>query len=187
MSIRFCEFCSTVHPHETTHCSECGTRLVQTASEEYFNDPNNPWPFVPVSYLYVKIQGKPRTLRFSGTHSVFHLWKEMHTAYENGALYFRINGEEMELVSAPVGKRPSGYQQLDPLSLMECNHSLFSLYSYRQGDPELEEDENRLHRTYHGTFEIQDCPARFRKDILGWLAVTEPRPSPDNQWNYFMT
>ena len=38
MSIRFCEFCSTVHPDEATHCPDCGTRLVQTASEEDFNN-----------------------------------------------------------------------------------------------------------------------------------------------------
>ena len=44
-----------------------------------------------------------------------------------------------------------------------------------------------LEKSYQGSFEIQDCPDRFRKDILGWLAATEPRPELDNQWTYFMT
>ena len=100
MSIRFCEFCSTVHPEVTTHCPDCGALLVQTVSEEAFNDPNTPWPFTPIDGLCLEIQGKPRYVSFSGTHSIFHLWTELHNAYEEGCLYCRTKrDDEMELAS----------------------------------------------------------------------------------------
>ena len=187
MNIHFCEFCSTVHPDEATHCPDCGTRLVQTTSEEQFNDPNNPWPFTPISNIQLVIQGKPRQINFSGTHSVYHLWSEMHGAYEAGVLYFRDKGEEMELISCPEGTHPEDCRLLEPVTIMAMNHSCFSLHTYVADDPEMEKVANPLEKSYQGSFEIQDCPDRFRKDILGWLVATEPRPELDNQWTYFMT
>lgn len=187
MSIRFCEFCSTVHPDETTHCPHCGARLVQTTSEEDFNNPANPWPFVPITCIHIVIQGKPRQVLFSGTHSVYHLWTEMHGAYEAGMLYFREKGDELELISCPNGKHPADCRLLEPVSIMECTHSYFSLYTYVADDLALEANALPLEKSYQGSFEIPDCPARFRKDILGWLAATEPRPEPDAQWTYFAT
>ena len=187
MSIRFCEFCSTVHPDETTHCPICGARLVQTTSEEDFNNPSKPWPFVPITSMCLVIQGKPRQIIFSGTHSVYHLWAEMHRAYEAGTLYFREKGEELELISFPENIHPEDCRLLEPVSIMASNHSRFSLHTYVVCDPELEVYNHKLEKSYQGSFEIQDCPDRFRKDILGWLAATEPRPELDNQWTYFMT
>ena len=187
MSIRFCEFCSTVHPNEATHCPDCGTRLVQTTSEEDFNNPAKPWPFVPINHMHLVIQGKPYQILFSGTHSVYHLWTELHGAYEAGMLYFRAKGNEMELISCPEHEYPQDCRLLEPVTIMECEHRRFSLYTYVAGDPEMAEEENKLEKTYQGSFEILDCPDRFRKDVLGWLAATEPRPELDNQWTYFMT
>ena len=203
MSIRFCEFCSTVHPDEATHCPACGTRLAQTTSEEQFNDPTNPWPFTPISDIRLVIQGKPRQISFSGTHSVYHLWTQMHTAYESGALYFRERGDELELACFPEGQHHEEYHLLEPVTIMACNQNRFSLYTYEEIDPELEvvseqaegeeitpapeEKEGLLMMTYEGSFEIPDCPDRFRKDILGWLIATNPYPELDNQWTYFMT
>ena len=81
MSIRFCEFCSTVHHAETTCCPHCGARLIQSAPEDYFNDPANAWPFMPVNEFCLRIQGQPRKIIFNGTHSVYHLWTALHDAY----------------------------------------------------------------------------------------------------------
>ena len=184
MSIRFCEFCSTVHPDETTHCPDCGTRLVQTASEEDFNNPNNPWPFVPISYLHLEIQGKPRQVRFSGTHSVFHLWTEMHHAYRDMTLYFRENRDEMELVRYPKGHCPAGYQRLDPVRIMSSSHAKYSLYTYHSLDPVLTGAGDALEKTYQGSFEIVDCPKRYWRDILGWLVATVPHDALEENWHY---
>ena len=187
MSIRFCEFCSTVHHDETTHCPECGTRLVQTVSEEYFNDPANPWPFVPIDHLHLEIQGKARHVRFSGTHSVFHLWAALHKAYTENRLYCRYKSDELELMCYPAGFKPKSLPLLDPVLIMASKHRAFSLYSYQACDPDLLDMGNVLEMTYHGSFEIVDCPPRFWKDILGWLVATPPHPALDNQWTYFMT
>ena len=184
MSIRFCEFCSTVHPHETTHCPDCGTPLVQAVSEELFNDPNNPWPFTPISGIQLVIQGKPRCVNFSGTHSVYHLWSQLHKAYENGTLCFSDRGTEMELACHSV-EQPVRGAALDPVAIMGCHHSRFSLYNHRDNDPDMAGGD--LKWSYQGSFEIVDCPPRFWKDILGWLVATPPHPALDNQWTYFMT
>ena len=184
MNIHFCEFCSTVHPDEATHCPHCGTRLVQTTSEEDFNNPAKPWPFVPITSMQLVIQGKPRQILFSGTHSIYHLWAEMHGAYEAGMLYFRDKGEEWELISCPEGNHPADCRLLDPVAIMACNHSRFSLHTYVADDPDIAA---ALEKSYQGSFEILECPARFRRDILGWLAATQPRSELDNQWTYFMT
>ena len=187
MNVHFCEFCSTVHPDETTHCPFCGTGLVQQVSEEYFNDPGNPWPFVPISYLHLLIQGKPRALRFSGTHSVFHLWTELHQAYAENRLYCRDKGEEMELCSYPAGQEPEGMELLDPVRIMANTQQKFSLYSYAEADPDVDEESGDLEMTYEGSFEMVDCPQRYWKDLLGWLVATTPYPELDNQWTYFVT
>ena len=185
--IRFCEFCSTVHPDEITHCPDCGTRLDQTVSEEYFNDPSNPWPFVRVGHLQLLIQGKPRHVRFSGTHSVYHLWRDLHDAYENGTLYFREKGEEIEMYSEPEGPCPEGYQILDPVAILSSHHCRFSFHAYQDVDSELEVEEGELTPTYQGSFEILDCPQRYWRDILGWLVATKPYPEMDNHWVYFVS
>ena len=187
MRIRFCEFCSTVHPDEATHCPDCGTQLVQTVDEDAFNDSNNPWPFVPIANLYLTIQGKSRRVQFSGTHSVFHLWSELHTAYEEMALYCREKRDEVELIYVPHGKHPTDFQLVDPVKIMESKTSKYSLYTYQPADPDVPGTEDVLEQTYQGSFEILDCPQRYWKDILGWLAATEPRPALEDNWTYFVT
>ena len=187
MSIRFCEFCSTVHPDETTNCPDCGTRLVQTASEEYFNDPSNPWPFVPVAHLQLMIQGKPRHVRFSGTHSVYHLWKVLHSYYEHGMLYFREKGEELELYCYPECPRPEGYQLLDPVAIMASHHCRFSIFAPQQMDPDMEAVTELPEMTYQGSFELVDCPQRYWRDILGWMVATKPYPELDRNWVYVVS
>lgn len=184
MSIRFCEFCSTVHPDESTHCPDCGARLTQEVSEEYFNDPANPWPFVPVDCLHLRIQGQPRTIRFSGTHSVYHLWTVLHREYDRMALCCRAKAGELELASFPQDQCPAGYERLDPGKILNSSHCRFSLYTYEESDPEVDEDDGELEMTYHGSFEIEACPHRFRRDVLGWLLATEPRPEAENNWTY---
>ena len=187
MSIRFCEFCSTVHPDETTHCPDCGTRLVQTASEESFNDPDNPWPFEPVSSLYLQIQGKPRHLCFSGTHSVFHLWSVLHSEYSRRNLYCRVKADEMELVSYPEDQYPGGYELLGPAQILGNKHCKFSLYTYQESDPEVDFESDGLEMIYHGSLEIMDCPQRYWKDILGWLVATAPYTALENNWTYVLS
>lgn len=187
MSIRFCEFCSTVHPEVTTHCPDCGALLVQTVSEEAFNDPNTPWPFTPIDGLCLEIQGKPRYVSFSGTHSIFHLWTELHNAYEEGCLYCRTKRNEIELARYPEGKCPPDFQLLDPVKIMEIQESKYSLYTHHPGDLDLPGLEDGLEKTYQGSFEIIDCPQRYWKDILGWLAATKPYPAPNPNWTYPIT
>lgn len=187
MSIRFCEFCSTVHPDEATHCPDCGARLDQSASEDYFNDRSNPWPFVPIDTICLHLQGKPLHIRFSGTHSVFHLWSTLHSAYEQMTLCCHAKGEELELASYPAGRRPAEYKTVDPVMLMGSRHRKFSLYTYQEADPEVATTPGELEMTYHGSFEIEDCPPKYWRDILGWLVATEPRPEIENSWTYEMT
>ena len=187
MHIRFCEFCSTVHPDETTHCPDCGAQLVQTVSEEAFNDPSTPWPFVPIDRLSLELQGKPRPVSFSGTHSVFHLWTELHNAYKEKALYCRKGWNEMELARYPEGKCPPDFKLLDPVQIMASQDTKYSLYTYQPGDPDLPGLEDGLEKTYQGSFEIVDCPQRYWPDILGWLAATEPHVAPNPHWTYPVT
>ena len=189
MDIRFCEFCSTVHPDDATHCPNCGTRLVQSVSEEYFNDPENPWPFVPISQIHVALQGTPRLICFSGTHSVFHLLTELHEAYSRSALYCRVKGEELELVHDPKGCPSEEYRLLDPVVIMGCQHNRFSVYSTQEEDPDVSATvaEDALERTYHGSFTFEDCPVKFRRDLLGWMVAAEPRPALEAQWSYVIS
>lgn len=183
MNIRFCEFCSTVLRDEPSHCTVCGARLVQEVSEEQFNDPGNPWPFVPVDALCLRIQGQPQTIRFSGTHSVYHLWSLLHEAYDRMELCFRPRKEEMELVWFPEGQRPGDYRVLDPGALLNCKYRKFSFYTYQEADPEVAQ-EDELEQIYHGSFEVEDCPPKLWGNVLGWLAATGPRPAPENGWTY---
>lgn len=187
MSIRFCEFCSTVHPDAATHCPDCGAQLIQQVSEEYFNDPANPWPFEPVNRLCLLIQGKPRYVRFSGTHSVFHLWSVLHSAYDRMELCCHGKKEELELASFPKGRRPGDYEVLDPGRILNNVHRKFSLYTYQEADPEVSGEDGGLEMTYHGSFEIEDCPRKFWRDILGWLVATTPYPQVHNEWTYEIT
>ena len=186
MRIRFCEFCSTIHPDETTHCPDCGTRLAQTVREEDFNNPNNPWPFIPVSCIQLEIQGKPREIQFNGTHSVYHLWSELHNAYRSATLYFRENRDEIELARYPEGHCPDGFQRLDPVSIMASRHAKYSFYTYELGDPELSETQDALEMTYQGSFEIVNCPQRYWKDILGWMVATAPHNALEQNWHYWV-
>lgn len=183
MSIRFCEFCSTVHPDGATHCPDCGARLIQAVPEEQFNDPGNPWPFVPVSRLCLRIQGQPRTLRFSGTHSVYHLWSLLHSHFDDLSLYCRVKKGELELATFPRGRQTGNFRLLDPGMLLGCTHRRFSVYSYQAADPEVSPG-GTLEMTYQGSFEIEDCPPHALGNVLGWLVGTAPRPEPDNGWTY---
>ena len=184
MNIRFCEFCSSVHRDGETHCPACGARLIQEVTVEQFNDPANPWPFVPMDTLCLRIQGQPRHIVFSGTHSVYHLWSRLHEAYDAMCLCFRTRKEEMELVGFPAGQRPEGYSILEPSVLLNCAHRKFSFSSYEEAHPEvaLEPDEKAL--IYQGSFEINDCPRKQWGNVLGWLAATVPCPRPDDEWTY---
>lgn len=184
MSIRFCEFCSTVHSDDTTHCPDCGTRLIQSATEEYFNDSDNPWPFQPVSQFCLRIQGQPRTILFSGTHSVFHLWTALHSAYEQMCLCYRAKQGELELMSFPPERRPAEFRILDPAMLLNCKYHRFSLHTYGDIAPEMTEEPGENTMIYQGTFEIENCPPKAWGNVLGWLVATAPRPAPDTNWTY---
>ncbi|MBQ7229990.1 MAG: hypothetical protein IJX04_03740 [Oscillospiraceae bacterium] len=184
MSIRFCEFCSTVHPEELTHCPDCGARLIQEVEEAQFNDPANPWPFVPVDTLCLRIQGRPRTIRFSGTHSVYHLWSRLHSEYEAMRLCWRARKDEMELVGFPAGDCPEGHTLMDPGMLLGCKFRKFSFHTYEEADPEVAEEPGGMTMSYQGSFEIEDCPRKEWGNVLGWLMATAPRPAPDDQWTY---
>lgn len=184
MNVRFCEFCSTVHPDEATHCPECGTRLIQSATEEYFNDPANPWPFVPVDRFCLRIQGQPRTIRFSGTHSVYHLWSTLHTAFDRMRLCCRFRQDEMELVDFEPEQRPADFRVLEPGLLLNCRHRRFSVYTYGEADPEMAEVPGEMEMIYQGSFEIEDCPPGAWGNVLGWLVGTAPRPETDTNWTY---
>lgn len=181
MNIRFCEFCSNVLRDESTHCPVCGTRLIQAVSEEQFNDSANPWPFEPVSTLCLRIQGQPRLIRFSGTHSVYHLWSLLHSEYDKMRLYYRFRKEEMELFA---GKCLENCKPLDPGILINCKHRKFSFHAYQKVDPDIALEPDEMEMTYQGSFEIEECPPKSWGNVLGWLLATAPRPEPDNQWTY---
>ena len=187
MSIRFCEFCSTVHPDGATHCPDCGARLDQCASEDYFNDRSNPWPFVPINSICLQLQGKPLHIRFSGTHSVYHLWTELYRAYGQQSLCCHAKGGELELATFPGGRRPPEYRLVDPVMLLGSRYRKYSFYTYQESDPDVAADPNELEMTYHGSFEIEDCPAKYWRDVLGWLVATAPRAEIENNWTYEMT
>lgn len=181
MSIRFCEFCSTVHSDDTIYCPDCGTRLIQSATEKYFNDSDNPWPFQPVNRFCLRIQGQPRNICFSGTHSVFHLWSALYSAYEQMRLYYRVKQDELELVGFPPERDLAELKRLDPAMLLNCKYRRFSFHTYGQLAPEMADEPAMI---YQGSFEIEDCPPKAWGNVLGWLVATAPRPEPDNNWTY---
>lgn len=184
MNIRFCEFCSSVHRDESTHCPACGSRLIQEVTEEQFNDPTNPWPFTPVDTLCLRIQGQPRLICFSGTHSLYHLWSRLHEKYDATCLCFRARKNEMELVGFPDGTCPADYRHLEPGDLINCAHWKFSFYTYEEADPEVTPDDEEMEMLYQGSFEIADCPKKEWGNVLGWLVATAPCPRPDDAWTY---
>lgn len=184
MNIRFCEFCSTVHPDASTHCPECGARLIQEVAEAQFNDPANPWPFVPVDRLCLRIQGRERNICFSGTHSVYHLWSRLHSEYEAMNLYCRTRKDEMELMAFPDEETHDDYRLLEPGILLNCKVRKFSFYTFEKADPEVAPESGELEKTYHGSFEISDCPRKEWGNVLGWLVATAPCPRAEEQWTY---
>lgn len=184
MSIRFCEFCSSVLRDGETHCPECGARLIQEVTEEQFNDPANPWPFEPVETLCLRIQGQPRLLVFSGTHSVYHFWSRLHGAYDAMNLCFRPRKDELELVEFPAGQRPDDYRILEPGDLINCKFRKFSFYTFEEVEPEMAEEPGETETIYQGSVEINDCPRKEWGNVLGWLAATVPCPKPDDAWTY---
>lgn len=184
MNIRFCEFCSNVLRDESTHCPVCGARLTQEVTEEQFNDPANPWPFMPVSELCLRIQGLPRIIRFSGTHSVYHLWSLLHQEYDAMHLCCRVRKEEMELTGFHDDRCPEGFRVLEPGMLINCKHRKFSFSTYQAVDPELALEPGEMELEYQGSFEIEDCPPKLWGNVLGWLVATAPRPVPENSWTY---
>lgn len=184
MSIRFCEFCSTVHRKDASFCPDCGARLMQSVPETQFNDPGNPWPFVPVNRLCLRIQGQPRTIRFSGTHSVYHLWSLLHSHFDSRSLYCRDRKGELELAVFPQGTQVTAFRLLDPGMLLNCAHRRFSCYAYYAADPQSASAAGELEMTYHGSFEIADCPDKALGNVLGWLVGTAPRPAADSDWTY---
>lgn len=184
MKIRFCEFCGNVLRDEPSCCDICGCALVQEVDEDAFNDPDFPWPFEPVLELCLRIQGRGRRICFDGTHSVYHLWDGLHTAYENRVLYFRTRKDEMELAEFPEGRQLTGFRLLEPGDLINCAHTRFSVYWYAEADPELSEDTDALEVTYQGSFQIEDCPKKEWGNVLGWLLATTPAAKADDGWTY---
>lgn len=184
MYIRFCEFCSTISRDGSTHCPECGARLIQEVTEEQFNDPTNPWPFEPVDTLCLRIQGQPRPIQFWGTNSVYHFWSRLHEEYEAMGLYWQARKDEMELVGAARGTCPRGFSLLDPGDLINCGYRKFSFSTYEEADPEMAPESGETERIYQGSFEINDCPRRQWGNVLGWLVATAPIPRPDDQWTF---
>ena len=183
MSVRFCEFCSSIHQN-TDHCPACGTRLTQEAAEELFNDFDSPWPFTPVTRLCLRIQGQPMTIRFSGTHSVFHLWSQLHREYEAMTLCCRPRQGELELVGFPPDQRPEDYRPVEPDLFLNCTHSRFSFHTHHELDPEVAREPGEMETEYHGSFEIDAAHPKYLGNVLGWLAATAPRPAPDHNWTY---
>lgn len=182
MNIRFCGFCSSISQDGADRCPVCGAQLMQEVAEELFNDPANPWPFQPLEQLCLRIQGQPRMIRFSGTHSVYHLWSQMHSAFESMTLYCHPRQDELELMSFPAGHRPDGWDLLEPGRLLNCAHRKFSFHTYQESDPAVALKPGEMVMEYQGSFELDDCPRKAWGNVLGWLVGTAPRPAPD--WTY---
>lgn len=184
MKIRFCEFCGNVLRDEPEYCDICGSRLTQEVDEALFNDPEFPWPFEPVLSVCLRIQGQDRNIRFSGTHSLYHLWSGLHEVYEDMALYFRTRHDEMELAAFPEGCVMEEFRLMEPGDLINCRHSRFSFYTFSEADPELGLEPGTMEMTYQGSFVIEDCPEKQWGNVLGWLLATRPAPRPDTGWSY---
>lgn len=184
MSIRFCEFCSSIQRGGAEYCPVCGARLTQETEEALFNDFDSPWPFAPVSELCLRIQGQPMTIRFSGTHSVYHLWAQLHSEYEAMSLYCRPRQAELELVGFPGNQPPEGYRLVDPGLFLNCPYRRFSFHTHQALDPEVAREPGEMETEYHGSFEIGAVHPKYLGNVLGWLAATAPRPAPENNWTY---
>ena len=184
MMIRFCEFCGNVVREEMERCDVCSCPLSQDVEEEQFNNSENPWPFTPVSGLSLRIQGQERHIRVEGTHSLYHLWRGMSRYYSERALWFRVRHEEMELVSFPEGRQLEDYRILEPGDILNCTITRFSCYGHTMPDPELGLEEDALIKTYQGTFDILDCPAKDIPFVLGWLLSNGPEPRFQEGWVY---
>lgn len=184
MNIRFCEFCSNVLQDASTHCPICGTRLIGESAGEQSGDPENLRPFVSVDTFCLQIQGQPRYIRFSGTHSVYHLWSRLHSAYEAMRLYCRPRKDEMELLAFPAEDCPADFQLLEPGILLNCKYRKFSFHTYEETDPDVALEPGETEKVYYGNFEITDCPGKEWGHVLGWLVATAPRPA--EQWTYEM-
>ena len=184
MKIRFCEFCGKVMK-DADVCDVCGCPLSQDVEEEEFNNSENPWPFTPVNDLVLMIQGTPRKIHVEGTHSLYHLWKEMNRVYSDLNMWFRLRGtDEMELATFPVGWVHPEFRLLEPGDILNCVHRRFSFYTYALPDPELGLPGNALDTTYQGTFDLVDCPDRDIPHLLGWFIATAPRPCHEEGWIY---
>ena len=182
--IQFCEFCSTVIREDTNYCNVCGCHLAQSVDEETFNNPEHPWPFTPVKDITLRIQGQPRHIHFDGTHSLFHLWRGMSRYYNEQALWFRVHYDEVELVSFPAGQQLDGYRILEPGDILNCTNTRFSCYGHTVPDAELGLDSDALIKTYQGTFDILDCPAKEIPLVLGWLLSNGPEDRFLDGWVY---
>ena len=184
MSIRFCEFCSSVHHADTEKCPHCGARLIQSVAEVAFNDSNNPWPFLPVNEFRLRIQGQPRKIIFSGTHSVYHLWTALHNAYRRMELCWRVKQGELELVAYPPAHRPKDFTLLDPGTLLNCQYRQFTFHTYEPVDPAIAAEPGQMQLSFQGNFDIEDCPPSQWGIVLGWLVATAPRPAAAHNWTY---
>lgn len=184
MNIRFCEFCSNVVQEALERCPVCGGLLSQEVSEEEFNDPANPWPFVYVDTLVLRIQGQPRVLRFDGTHSLYHFWSRLHREFDALRLCFRVRKEELELAGYDPENRPADFVPLDPGMLLNCRYRKFSFYADETVYPEIALEPGEMEHTYQGTLEIDDCPPELWGNVLGWLAGTAPHLAPGGDWTY---
>ena len=184
MSVRFCEFCSSVHPKDATHCPLCGSPLLQSAPADDFNDGSNPWPFMPVSEFCLRIQGQPRKIIFNGTHSVYHLWTALHDAFQRRELCWQVKHGEMELVAYPTGLRPGDFHPVDPGMLLNCGYRQFTFHTYEEVDPAIATEPGQRALSFQGNFDIEDCPPSQWGNVLGWLVGTAPRPAADQHWTY---
>ena len=184
MKIRFCEFCSNVVKGET-YCDICGCQLSQDVEEETFNNSKNPWPFTPVKDLTLMIQGEPRKIHFEGTHSLYHLLKEMNRGYSNLNMWYRLRGkDEMELATFHVGHALRNFRPLGPDEILNCTYRRFSFYVYAEPDPELGLPGDMMETTYQGTVDLVDCPDRDIPYMLGWILATAPKPRHADGWVY---
>ena len=184
MMIQFCEFCSTVVKEETDRCPSCGCRMAQSVDEETFNNPENPWPFARVMDITLRIMGQPRHIHFDGTHSLYHLWRGMSGYYRDQALWYRIRHDEVELVSFPKGRQLEDFRILEPGDILNCTNTRFSCYGYDLPDPELGLEPGDMIKTYQGTFDILDCPAKDIPFVLGWLLSNGPEDRCLEGWVY---
>lgn len=183
MNIRFCEFCSGVC-QDGDRCPVCGSRLTQEAPEAVFNDPEHPWPFTPLSALCLRIQGQPMTIRFSGTHSVYHLWSLLHSEYEAMRLYCRPRQAELELVGFSGSQPPEGYRLVEPGLFLNCGFRRFSFHTRQALDPDVARESGEMETEYHGSFEIDAAHPKYLGNVLGWLAATAPRSAQEHSWTY---